>query len=230
MYGREYDGKVLSFEPSGALMQGTLVMRDRETDSWWSIMTGRALGGTLEGSRLRELPVGEKVTWGEWRRRHPDTKVLSVDGVEHDPRNPYADYFESARTFRRIQAKDRRLPAKAPIFAFRLGETPYAVPFETLEGGAVLPVADGVVFAWRRRGAPLFEGTEAYLLRDRSPGDVTFADGSWHAEGATFDPERGWRREDGGVPDGIERLAGFDTFWYSWSNTNPHVVLLGARD
>lgn len=228
MYGREYEGKVLSFEPSGALMQGTLVMRDRETDSWWSIMTGRALGGALEGERLRELPVGEKVTWGEWRRRHPDTKVLSIDGVEHDPENPYEGYFESDRTFRRIEARDTRLPAKAPIFAFRVGETAYAVPFEAIEGGAVLPAEGGAVFAWRRRGAELFEGTRAWRLAGRDASDVRFVDGAWRAPGgASFDPEHpeaGWSGEN------VERLAGFDTFWYSWSNTNPHVVLLGARD
>ena len=30
-------------------MDASLVMRDRETDSWWSIMTSDAIGGELDG-------------------------------------------------------------------------------------------------------------------------------------------------------------------------------------
>ena len=62
-------------------MQGSLVMQDKETDSYWSIMTGKSEGGAQGGTRLNELPVGVKLQWKEWVRRHPDTVVLSVDGV-----------------------------------------------------------------------------------------------------------------------------------------------------
>ena len=93
MYGREYGGLTLSFEASGALKESSLVMRDLETDSWWSIMTGDAIGGELEGTRLEELPVGEKVRWEEWRRRHPDTLVLTLRDMEHWPRNAHGNTY-----------------------------------------------------------------------------------------------------------------------------------------
>ncbi len=64
-------------------MKASLVMRDRETDSWWSIMTSSAIGGALQGTELDELPIGEKTTWADWRRRYPATLVLSVDGGQH---------------------------------------------------------------------------------------------------------------------------------------------------
>ena len=83
MYDRKVAGRTLNFEASGALKDASLVMRDRETDSWWSIMTSDAIGGALDGADLEELPYGEKATWGDWKRRHPETTVLSVDGVEH---------------------------------------------------------------------------------------------------------------------------------------------------
>ncbi len=73
MYDREYGDRELNFEASGALWQASLVMRDRETDSWWSIMTSAAIGGELDGTDLVELPYGEKTTWGKWRKRYPDT-------------------------------------------------------------------------------------------------------------------------------------------------------------
>ena len=57
MYDRELGDRLLSFEASGALWQASLVMRDRETDSWWSIMTSEAIGGELDGADLVELPA-----------------------------------------------------------------------------------------------------------------------------------------------------------------------------
>ncbi len=78
MYDRNYDGKTLDFEPSGGLMNASLVMQDKQTDTYWSIMSGKAEAGALAGTALVELPVSEKVTWAEWSARHPDTLVLSV--------------------------------------------------------------------------------------------------------------------------------------------------------
>ena len=95
MYDREFGDRELNFEASGALWQAALVMRDRETDSWWSIMTSQAIGGDLEGADLVELPYSEKVTWAEWRARYPDSLVLSVEGRQHEPKNRYDNYFAS---------------------------------------------------------------------------------------------------------------------------------------
>jgi len=101
-------------------MDASLVMRDRETDSWWSIMTSDAIGGELNGADLVELPKGEKTTWKDWRQRHPDTLVLSVGGEEHVENNPYDNYFSSDSGFRDIAARDDRLETKAPVFTFQL--------------------------------------------------------------------------------------------------------------
>ena len=64
VYGRKVGERELNFEASGALMSASLVMRDRETDSWWSIMTSDAIGGQLDGADLEELPYGEKIDLG----------------------------------------------------------------------------------------------------------------------------------------------------------------------
>ena len=83
VYGRSYGDRKLNFEASGALKQASLIMRDRETDSWWSIMTSDAIGGELVGTDLVELPRGEKVTWKDWRRRHPDPGLGSDPWTGH---------------------------------------------------------------------------------------------------------------------------------------------------
>jgi hypothetical protein len=49
VYDRQYDDGTLTFEASGALKNAALVMRDRETDSWWSVMAGEAIDGEMTG-------------------------------------------------------------------------------------------------------------------------------------------------------------------------------------
>ena len=134
MYDRKVAGQTLNFEASGALLDASLVMRDRETDSWWSIMTSDAIGGTLDQTRLTELPVGEKAQWRDWRARHPTTKVLSIGGVQHVENNPYDNYFDSEETFRGLTVADERLPPKENIYSFHRDGVPYAVPHSAYAG------------------------------------------------------------------------------------------------
>ena len=215
MYDREFGDKTLTFEASGALWKASLVMRDRETDSWWSIMTSKSIGGALESRDLVELPVSEKAQWKDWRQRHPETRVLSVDGSEHDDTNPYDGYFEGDRTFRGVKVADKRLPAKAPIFSFWLGGKPWAVPHEAFAGGKIFTGKDlgnrGLLLYRTPEGA-IFESTRAYLVDAGEAGDASPAD---------LLPKAGQP-----APKGLEPLTGFDTFWYNWVAVNEDTRLL----
>ena len=205
VYGRRHGSRELNFEASGGLLEASLVMRDRETDSWWSIMTSTAIGGQLEGADLEELPLGEKTTWGDWKQRYPHTRILSVDGQEHDLNNPYDNYFGSEGTFRDLQVSDQRLAAKAPIFSFWHDGRPFAVPHEAFAGGAIFTLADGTrIFLRRDAKASVFASTDAYRLDETV--DVT--------------PRRLWKRIKKGDPTGVEVLPGFDTYWYTWVSAN----------
>ena len=211
MYGRDYGDKQLNFEASGALLDASLVMRDKETDSWWSIMTSDSIGGPLEGTQLVELPIGEKSTWKDWRAKHPDSRVLSVDGMEHIDRNAYEGYFQSEQTFRNLEITDTRLGPKAPIFSFRWKDKPYAVPHAKIEGGRILelpgkPRVSALLF--REKKASLFASTRAYRVEGpRGPRDLRAL----------------LEQADQGK---LEPLIGFDTFWYSWVSVNKDTDLL----
>jgi hypothetical protein len=233
VYDRRYEGKVLGFEPSGGLLNAALVMRDRETDSWWSIITGDAIGGELQGAPLKELPVGEKTQWGKWRKAHPNTLVLSIDGKEHELRDPYAGYFTSPDGFRGLSSEDTRLSDKASIYAFQLDGTPYAVPHTQIEGGAVFQIdKEREVFLYRVPGSEIFASTLAYISK-RTGKESRFSknDGRWYdtVSGAVFDEEKGFPLESDGSLNqrAAARLTGFDTFWYTWTTTHQSVVLLG---
>lgn len=220
MYSREYEGLELQFEASGGLWNSSLVMQDKQTDTYWSIMAGTAIGGELDGTKLRELPVSAKVRWDDWRERHPDTLVLSVEGREHAP-DAYQRYWEDPAGYRGQQATDDRLATKDPIFAFEYGGTRFAVPATSAVGGVVHALPEGpTVFLWRSGEAEIFQSTAAYL--SWSGGFERDGD-TWveTTSRARFDTSTG--RFRGGA---VEPLVGFDTFWYNWSLTNPDTRVL----
>lgn len=221
MYGRDYDGKTLNFEASGGLTNASLIMQDKQTNTYWSLMKGQALAGDLKGEALEELPIGEKTTWKEWREKHPDTKVLSVNSQE-DGRNPYRGYFRDKKGFRGLKAKDQRLKTKSPIFAFRRGEKTFAVPYSEFESGGVVEVpGDGYVFLYRSSKDEIFRSTSVYF----SEAGFAKTEGVW-TEKKTGDKFDQASRSFG---DDVGRLKGFDTFWYNWSLNNPKTELLSSE-
>ncbi len=212
MYDRRYGEQELNFEASGALMKASLVMRDKETDSWWSIMTSDAIGGEMEGAPLVELPLGEKSPWGNWRARHPDTLILSIDGREHDLSDGYAGYWTTERTFRNLEIDDLRLKPKAPIYSFWFDGEPFAVAHKTFTGGRFFDLTGGGhrIYLYRERGSSMFASTRAFLVL-----------GNLDAKKRDSEAVLAELQEDGSPT-----LGGFDTFWYSWVVINENTHLL----
>ena len=222
VYGREYDGQELTFEPSGGLINASLVMQDRETDSYWSIMTDEAVQGARKGEKLKKIYAGKKIMWKDWRQEHPNTLVLSVDGKE-DTSFGYSRYFGSDEGFRGISAKDTRMEDKEPIFTFHLAGAKYAIPFKLVEGGKIINIGDKNLFIFRPMGSAIFYSTVAYRSNDRN---FIYEDGLWKIEytSCIFDRELGAFPED--EKDCSAILEGFDTFWYIWSLTNPDTKVI----
>jgi len=225
VYSRESGDQTFTFEPSGGLLNASLVMMDKETDSYWSIINDLAIHGPSKGKYLVQVPGSVKTTFGEWKKSHPDTWVLSVGGREHDARSPYDSYFSSKRGFRNTAAQDKRLDDKALLFSFHYQDAPYAVPFDVFEkGGGVVALAAGQqLFLYREKDDSFYRSTVAFL----APAGAVFVHrkGAWllvrdGATVASFDPET---RSFG---DAAEPFVGFDTFWYIWSLTNKDTKLL----
>lgn len=78
---------------SGLLYERNQIFYDRQTDSLWSQLLSEAVAGPLAGSRLSVLPA-RNMTWGEWRKEHPGTLVMSFQtGYPMNySTDPYADY------------------------------------------------------------------------------------------------------------------------------------------
>jgi len=220
VYGREYNDQVFTLEASGGLINASLIMRDRETDSYWSLMTSKVIAGELNGLAIEELPIGVKSTWKEWFAKYPDTKVLSVNGNEDAPFG-YARYFSSEGGFRGLEAVDNRLATKEQIYAFHYNGKPYAVSAEKIEGGIVFQIDKKQLFFFRPNNSAMYQSSVAV------EGDsFELVDGVWTEAltGAVLDVKNNrFTSTNGELPNA---LGGFDTFWYNWSLTNPETELL----
>ena len=84
VHDRRIGERELTLGVSGKLIDGNLVMYDRETDSLWHQASGSAVEGELSDQRLAELPSEQWriTTWKEWRAEHPDTQVLTCAHCE----------------------------------------------------------------------------------------------------------------------------------------------------
>ncbi len=226
MYSRDVGGKTYTFEVSGGLLNAGLVLQDRETDSYWSIITETALKGPAEGAELDTLPGAVKTTWGEWRREHPRTRVLSVDGVEHATGEKYQKYFASEKGFRDMEATDRRLPDKESIYAFFDGETASAVAHRSFLGGGAFELRDGrQLFLYRLDDDSHYRSTSAFTAPPR--GRFVRAGDRWQLE--LGDRVVAWNPQSRAFEGEIELQdpGGFDTFWYIWSLTHENSSILG---
>jgi Protein of unknown function (DUF3179) len=136
-------GTTYEFGSSGFLFRSNKLMYDRQTKTLWNQLTGEPVIGRLVGEkpRLKILPV-VLTSWGEWRREHPDTKILDIHtGYSREYRlgEPYGQYFASPETMFPVWRQDARLANKERIFAVVLDGRPKAYPLDALNraGGVV---------------------------------------------------------------------------------------------
>ena len=229
LFHTEHDGVNHALGTSGFLYRSNKLMYDQATQSLWSTMRGTPVVGPLGGSGI-VLDRGSVVTttWGEWRRRHPDTRVLSLEtGHERDYAEgaAYHDYFATDDLMFQVPTLDTRLKNKDEVFTVLLAEHrdhPVAFAADFL---AANPVHHDAI-----------EGTALVVLTDPSGAnrayaseDVTFTgyDGNRSVKdssGATWTlDERALAAEDGRV---LARIPAQRAFWFGWYAAFPRTRLV----
>ena len=144
--GMVFDGKIngknLTFGVSGLLYQSDMLLYDRKTDSLWSQIKGEAVTGPMTGARLKLLS-STQTTWGNWKKKHPETLVLSQKtgySREYD-RDPYMGYYTSTRLMFGVKNRNKSYHPKERIIGLELDGEFKAYPFSEL-AKAKQPVAD----------------------------------------------------------------------------------------
>ena len=222
------------FGTSGLLYRSNKLMFDHGTQSLWNTFDGTPVVGPLVGSGLRLTPHAVvTTTWGEWRARHPDTTVLSLD-TGH--RRNYAEgaayraYFGTDALMFQVSRTDDRLLNKEEVVVMRFADPaserrlPLAITARFL--------AANRVFHHRFAGLNLVVVTSAAgANRVFDAGDTRFVEPAGNDE-ITDDAGRVWRvtedalvlASDAGVRRA--RLPAQRAFWFGWYAQFPDTELI----
>lgn len=121
-------GKKYQLGTSGFLYRSNKLMYDHATQSLWSTVKGEPVMGPLVGKGIKLEHLGMvTTTWGEWKRRHPDTTVLSLKTGhrrDYDEGVAYKDYFSDDRLMFHTPFKDDRLENKQEVVALVFPASP----------------------------------------------------------------------------------------------------------
>jgi Protein of unknown function (DUF3179) len=229
LYDTTVNGVQHELGTSGFLYRSNKLMYDHATKSLWSTFDGTPVVGPLVGKGI-VLPSLYVVTttWGEWRKRHPNTTVLSPQtGHDRDYSEgaAYRNYFASDRLMFGVPKLDSRLPNKAEVLALRASEAsaqPLAIAADFLLKNPV---------HHDRHGA-----RNVVVLTDTSGANRAYDSGSvrmvqYDRSGSARDASGGvWQLEEDRLigPGGqtMPRLAAHRAFWFGWYSAYPQTRLV----
>ena len=233
-YESVVDGRHIRFGTSGLLYRSNKLMFDHGTNSLWSTFEGRPVVGSLVDSGLELRPRAVvTTTWEEWRTRHPDTTVLSLEtGHTRDYAEgaAYRDYFSHDRLMFQVPAEDDRLSNKDEVLVMRLSDP---------SGGATEPIAIAAEFLRRNRVYDMeAAGMRLVVVTSREGANRVFEAGNERFArvvdpGTVVDDEgRTWRvtedalvlAEDSGVT--LLRVPAQRAFWFGWRAQFPDTLLI----
>ena len=214
---------------SGFLYRSNKLMYDRATMSLWSTFAGEPAVGPLVGQGIRlDMRHVVTTTWGEWRRRHPGTLVLSLEtghARDYSEGAAYRDYFATDRLMFGVPQLDRRLRNKDEVLALRFDDAPgeqLAIWVGFLSRNGVYHDALGEV--------------EFVVLTDASGASRVYESAGrrfarWDGASTAWDDGgSAWTVEEGALagPAGerLERLPAHRAFWFGWYAQYPETRLV----
>ena len=227
----ETDAKGLSHEvgTSGFLYRSNKLMYDQATQSMWNTIKGEPVLGPLVGKdiALQHQSV-VTTTWGEWKRRHPNTKVLSLDtGHRRDYGEgvAYHKYFSTDRLMFNTPYNDQRLKNKEEVLALRFKSNPreqLAISAKYLKKNPVYMDKLGT-----QNILVLTDTTGANRVYD--PKGLKFA--SFDGDSTAIDSTgKKWTLSESKLVsangDVLKRLPYNRAFWFGWHATYPNSRLV----
>jgi len=134
--GRAPGGDPLTFGTTGRLVNSNLLMYDRQTESEWPQILGRAIDGEMKGASLEEVPL-VWTTWEQWKERGPEdalvlsTKTGYIRSYGRDPYGSYSGsdrgYYENRDTLFPVLAESERLEPKEVVVGVKTDDTQHAI-------------------------------------------------------------------------------------------------------
>ncbi len=156
VFDRRLKGQVLDFGTTGKLRKSDLVMYDRQTESWWQQLTGRAIVGKMAGTILNRVPA-VIVAYEDFRNRFPKGEILSrrTGYFRHYGQNPYRGYDRvGQQPFLYQDPVDPRLPAMERVLNISSKDVHKLYPYSALRAKPIVndQIADIPVVVFSRTG------------------------------------------------------------------------------
>lgn len=222
VYAREFNGVPHDFGVIG-VDNGTLILYDKQTHSWWSQLFGKSVKGPLEGNRLSKIP-SVMTTWGKWKALHPKTTVYVKPSIPHKPSFQRESFAYAARNNEGpVKADDLivgiegHLEARAYLVR-RLVKRRLAN--DTLESTPILVYMtpdSSTTRIYRRE----IDGRELHLelvaeerMRDQETGSV-------------WDPLNGVALEGELAGETLQPLVSTYAVWFAWRKYRPDTMVMG---
>ncbi|MEM7563730.1 MAG: DUF3179 domain-containing (seleno)protein [Pseudomonadota bacterium] len=228
LYETEFEGVRHKLGTSGFLYRSNKVMYDQDTQSLWNTTWGEPVIGPLVGKNIRlKRSYLVTTTWGEWKRRHPDTTVLSLEtGHQRDYGEgvAYNAYFSNDALMFSISTSDERLKNKDEVLALTFPDktdNTLAIAADFLSNNPVYH--DSI------------DQLEFVVLTDQSGANRVYQlDGikikDYDQKGNVRDHQnRQWRVEEDGLyhdDTRLARLPAHRAFWFGWHAAFPDTRLV----
>ena len=235
MFRAAVQGRTLHFDTVG-LIGVNEVFGDRETGSHWQQSTLEAISGPLKGQHLELYPF-LLTSWGEWRRRHPDTLVLK-------PLPGYADQIPAQNQLIReglsgkggepkgVLRRDDRLPPKAMIFGIDLNGKERAFPRSALRQVRVINDTLGgePILVVHQPGSDTTTAFRARLQGQALKFRAANADATRLTDSATHSRWDAYGKCLSGKFAGsqLEPLILEPEYWFAWSEFHPKTSVFSA--
>ena len=151
VYDANVGGRSETFGVSGKLYESNLLMYDKETESLWSQIQGKAVVGDYTGTKLTLYP-SQVISFAELRAHYPDAVVLSENtGYQRDyTLYPYGDYTTNNSLYFPISVHDNRLPAKEIMYVVESGSRSLAFRLSELTSSPATLSVDGAKVTARK--------------------------------------------------------------------------------
>jgi len=228
----EWDGKRHLFDVFG-LYRGVMAMYDKSNNTIYAHIAGEAVFGPDKGKSLEAFPV-VNVTWGEWKKLHPQTTTPIWDAA-------YRKYYQErvvsgmaymppgfAETIKGL--RDDRLASNALVLSVRIDGKARVYPYDTLEKAADVvqeTVAGTPIVCFYtpspQTGAAFDRRLDGATLDfTRNPDDTTlFQDkgthSNWTIEGACVSGTMQGKQ--------LTRVYSLQAQWYGWSAYFPESTI-----
>jgi len=174
-----------SFGVSGLLYNSDVLLYDRQTQSLWSQILGKSIAGPLKGVKLNLLPSSH-TTWRQWRRRYPNSKVLSTRTgfrINYN-KSPYMDYARSGNLMFKVEHKNSAYRNKELVLGLTLGNKHKAYPFSELSKQGLNAFNDD--FADRKLRIKWLEDDKTAMVFDEQGKELATVLAYWFAWYAFF--------------------------------------------